>query len=109
MSKRMLADVLWEAANLHLPSDDCWDLNVYSCNAALSAEFGKLPMKTVGNAREIVRDGSVTDRFLKRLGCSTLNQRGAFLAYREGPSRQGVRYLWLLLAMHVAADEGITV
>lgn len=46
------------------------------------------------------------DRFLRDLGCET----GTVMSwFKVGPERQGVRFLWLLLAMHAAADEGLTV
>jgi hypothetical protein len=46
--------------------------------------------------------------FLESLGCKTMSDK-CFSFIPEGEQRQGVRYMWLLLAMHVAEDEGITV
>lgn len=97
MAKRMLADVLWEAANRRL-SVDQWDTGEeyeYSCWAA----------DRVAGEAGANRHGVTA--FLRSLGCDT----GAVQKFDtpHGEARQGVRYMWLLLAMHVAADEGLTV
>jgi hypothetical protein len=97
--KRMLADVLWDAANKHLSANN--ELNYqeqrdyFSC---VAVEFSCGNFKTACTAKE----------FLQKLGCPT-DSAMQFLQFREGAQRQGIRYLWLLLAMHVAEEEGITV
>jgi hypothetical protein len=96
--KRMLADVLWEAAN-----DWLWD------GVADYGEFCGVEYSCAAVVRCIHPDP--TDdalSFLEELGCDTSS---AMLEFGEpmGPQRQGARYMWLLLAMHVAEDEGIEV
>jgi hypothetical protein len=91
VSRVALADVLWDAANEHLsPSAG------YSCFAFDRAcqEHG---LKAGPH--------SPADRFLLELGCDT----GPMNRFSGGIERQGVRYMWLLLAMHVAEDEGIVI
>jgi hypothetical protein len=90
--KRMLADVLWEAANLYLHH-----AGGYSCFALDRA------CKSAGAEAGV---NSPADKFLKELGCETGTVMKSF---PEGEVRQGIRYMWLLLAMHVAENEGITV
>lgn len=85
-----LADLLWDAANNHL-AIDCG----YSCFAVDCAA-----------QKAGLRSGPKTeyDNFLKQIGCET----GTVMSwFKKGTERQGVRYMWLLLAMHVAEDEGI--
>lgn len=94
MSKRMLADVLWEAANESLSVHGRGRLE-FSCLAALEV------------AKAGYGGGKVLE-LLTSLGCSCYDNRFTF-GQPRGPKRQGVRYMWLLLAMHVAEDEGITV
>lgn len=108
--KKKLADVLWEAANTCLPAHSSFDLASYSCNAALRAEFHGIPMKAAKDeiGQRVNRHGSVTHQFLNDLGC-TRSPLGGFGKHEPGEIRQGVRYMWLLLAMHVAEDEGIMV
>lgn len=102
MAKKALADVLWEAANLRL-----WDGRSeyhaaplgrwrFSCDAATARD------DLAPETRVVVK------KFLARLGCDT---EGLYLftEFPEGRARQGARYLWLLLAMHVAEDEGIEI
>lgn len=110
MKKRLLSEVLWEAANKWLTHDFQLVLCMYSCNAALAAEFGKVPMRTNrdGDTR-VYRGGSKTQKFLSELGCKLGGDDGQFIEFSEGERRQGVRYMWLLLAMHVAEDEGIEI
>lgn len=99
--KRMLADVLWEAANERLwDGGDDYDTAPYgqwrfSCDAATC------PLKHFAP--------DVKDRikvFLRSLGCDT-DSFDLFGEFAPGAKRQGVRYMWLLLAMHVAEDERI--
>lgn len=88
MKKVKLADVLWDAANKHLSPD-----SGYSCFAVWDA----------------IGDWMDTDEvhdFLMELGCRTGTVMNEFPV---GPLRQGVRYMWLLLAMHVAEDENIEI
>lgn len=92
MTKRMLADLLWDAANNFLLED-----SGYSCFAVdLAAHSAGL--KSGPNTEY--------DRFLRALGCETGTVMKEF---QQGKERQGVRYVWLLLAMHVADDERIEV
>jgi hypothetical protein len=91
--KRMLADVLWEAANIWLSADGRTARNgphEYSCYA-VDAAAG--------------RDAGAATRFLKSLGCKP-SECGTTVWDCWG-DRQSIRYMWLLLAMHVAEDEGI--
>lgn len=95
--KVKLADVLWDAANECL-----WDgagpypparQDEYSCNAVNSAAMG-------------------ADKFLDSLGCPWVFAACPAWEWTKGATsktRQGVRYMWLLLAMHVAEDEGIEI
>jgi hypothetical protein len=103
--KVALADLLWTAANEHL-----WDergcapgreANEFSCHAVERAETGH-------DWNEMTQ----AVRFLYDLGCDfNYCDTAAWHWLLSKPSyrRQGVRYMWLLLAMHVAADEGIQI
>jgi hypothetical protein len=103
MKTRALADVLWDAANRWLlpqesePGDAPLE---YSCNAAQVAEAGRYRYGMFIN-----RDRSFAVKFLEELGCDT--SCGSLFMQQRDP--QGVRYMWLLLAMHVAEDEGIRI
>lgn len=106
MTKRMLADVLWEAANLHLREVyDGHDRNhnykrdAFSCNAV---------GLSLGKGRHYVFNIGVST-FLESLGCNGSPRQIASISQMTNgmPELQGVRYMWLLLAMHVAEDEGI--
>jgi hypothetical protein len=111
--KRMLADVLWEAANKHLcvigGGSDC-DPSVaerylmrYSCNAIFRA-LGLKPRYLSDDVFQLPR--SVV-AFLISMGCDPdMETYFKGMAHAE---QQGIRYMWLLLAMHVAEDEGIEV
>jgi hypothetical protein len=110
MKKVKLADVLWEAANNLLwdgsepnPRDGC----EWSCNAALAAEMGARfhYEYAIGNV-ENFRHQSEATRYLAQLGADP--HVAAALGGNE-EQRQGVRYMWLLLAMHVAEDEDIEI
>lgn len=94
MKKIALADVLWKAANEHLSYPGTGGLS-FSCWAAESAAYTSR-----------VYHGDVVG-FLEDLGCDSHSAQ--FGNYQLGNHRQGVRYMWLLLAMHVAQDEGIMV
>lgn len=91
MKKRMLADVLWDAANVWLSNTqnsmfEGGPQRYLTCNAV---------------AKEALS-------FMRELGCPT-SSPDAFSEFAQGHKRQGVRYMWLLLAMHVAEDEGIEI
>lgn len=110
MTKRMLADVLWEAANERLLNRrSSWEEPTleYSCNAAIAAERGpKFERPDIRGYHQ----GKVSCRaadFLAELGCDPGSANG----FHGVPTHlvQGARYMWLLLAMHVAEDEGIEV
>jgi hypothetical protein len=89
--KVALADVLLDAANL---VDDISGYSCFSVDCAASAHGLKSGPRTE------------YDRFLKKLGCDT----GTVMSwFPTGHERQGVRYMWLLLAAHVAEDEGIQI
>lgn len=111
---RLLADVLWEAANKrlradnengHLDDDDVgmggvYTLSSYSCNAAEIAE---------SQDAYHGRCNAETTAFLKELGVEAYAYRGLREEFPDGAERQGVRYMWLLLAMHVAEDECVEI
>lgn len=98
--KVKLADVLWEAANDRLSPRNSWNpakgVDYYTCNAV------RLACARIGADRI----GALN--FIGELGCPIYSS-SAFIQFTEGPVRQGVRYMWLLLAMHVAEDEGIEI
>lgn len=98
-----LADVLWEAANKHLNNGLGYGPDFdFSCEAvaeALKIEWDDWP--------KFLRTHPAI-RFLRDLGCKCGSGR-LFEGYDNAEQRQGVRYMWLLLAMHVAEDEGIEV
>jgi hypothetical protein len=98
MGKKVkLADVLWRAANMNL-SDSNEDGSTsfeYSCWAVSEA------------ALQSRCSDYAAIRFLESLGCNTSMVHG--FGATPGGERQGVRYMWLLLAMHVAEDEGIEI
>lgn len=115
MTKVALADVLWDAANTRL-----WDgvedfyraadvvpldspgvrHHAYSCDAVAAEVLCAIPSIPYGS--------SIVRTFLCGCGCQVYST-GAFSDEPEGERRQGVRYMWLLLAMHVAEDEGIEI
>lgn len=101
--KRALAEILWEAANKFLwaggKSRKPYQDNE-SCFAAKSAAMRPDDEWVCGTQVAPMP-------FLLSLGCEYYGE--PFNAFREGPERQGVRYMWLLLAMHVAEDEGIEI
>jgi hypothetical protein len=101
--KVALADVLWTAANKWLLTRNSHDGEPpleYSCNAAQVAEAGRYKHHMFLN-----REGSFAVKFLEELGCNT----GCATVFSGQHDVQGVRYMWLLLAMHVAEDEGIQI
>jgi hypothetical protein len=99
--KRMMADVLWEAANLFLAASPremaTKNQELYSCPCVALAANGTAFLTS--NVRD----------FLESLGCDTYSASLFHSAWKHTEKSQGVRYMWLLLAMHVAEDEGITV
>lgn len=92
MSKRMLADVLWTAANERLVYDE------FSCIAAKIAYFNAV------NGDYSATWDDPACQFLYSLGCDPHQTY-----FEDSADPRGDRYMWLLLAMHVAEDEGITV
>lgn len=95
--KVALSEILWEAANKFLDptTRDFWKSS-YSCNA----------VKDCCNARCISTWAAID--FLVDLGVDPWHDKYTF-GTRSPERRQGIRYMWLLLAMHVAEDEGIMV
>jgi hypothetical protein len=102
--KQKLADVLWVAANEYLSTeaDRTFKKRTHTCESVAMA-LGILWERTWPQTQ---RQPALM--FLRQLGCKT-GACTAFSDYEAGPERQGVRYMWLLLAMHVAEDEGIEV
>lgn len=101
--KRALADVLWDAANKHL-SVDQWDTRTSAEYSCWAVEHALGLVHTVTKPRAPYLDAL---EFLQKLGCRVSEE--ATFSVTRGGKRQGVRYMWLLIAMHVAADEGIEV
>lgn len=105
MTKRMLADVFWMAANRHLSASGVshgrgkyW-ASVFSCCAVADAAFA-LP--------DNLDAWAVANKFLRSLGCPTTSEIQTF-GTKDPKERQQRRYMWLLLAMHAAEDEGIEI
>lgn len=97
-----LADVLWTAANEQLSDGDgSWGGHLDFTCCAIGAALG---MDYITEWQSVKQHRAV--RFLAELGCPT-GSLNAFNEFSLGEIRQGVRYMWLLLAMHVAEDEGI--
>jgi hypothetical protein len=97
MAKRMLADVLWEAANKYLSPTEAEPRGTteFTCIAANRAA-----------------DPSHMSRFAGDWLVALSGHRASVTAFQlieNDEERQGVRYMWLLLAMHVAEDEGIEI
>lgn len=109
MAKRMMADVLWEAANKRLRPDSYWNTfqSAATCCAAFWAERG-CEWHGEYTCWERAANASKSVQFLRSLGCEVASD-DQFDRFGHGEERQGVRYMWLLLAMHVAEDEGLTV
>ena len=107
--KRLLADVLWEAANEVLSPRDSYGWNGFSCCAvALAARANGAG----DDYEKVLRHKAL--KFLARLGCVVDSmdspfEESPFEEFPRGEVRQGVRHMWLLLAMHAAEDEQITV
>lgn len=102
----MLADVLWEAANVFLfpPSFDDASPHQWSpsCCAVMQAISPRWASRQEGLHKLAKKMPAF--KFLAQLGCDTHN-----FAMRDQKDPQGARYMWLLLAMHVAEDEGIEI
>jgi hypothetical protein len=111
MSKKIkLADVLWDAANEHLCENGGgpdWEKGRrrmrYSCNAI----FRSLGLRPDYGGDGIFRLPQSVVLFLLSLGCDPDGE--TYFLDLEYPEQQGVRYMWLLLAMHVAEDENIEI
>jgi hypothetical protein len=104
-SKRALADVLWEAANVWLcPPDEVmsrfrqWSPSCCAVAEAIGLRWGACSLHEAA-------EGNPVFEFLRSLGCTTHSHK----QLPDMADLQGVRYMWLLLAMHVAEDEGLTV
>jgi hypothetical protein len=102
--KRMLADVLWEAANRWLSPTGSSGRNDFTCYAVAYASKTWDDVFGPDDWYEVKALPAI--EFLRQLGCKP-DSLSAFKRASEGEERQGVRYMWLLLAMHVAEDEGI--
>jgi hypothetical protein len=101
MAKKVaLADVLWEAANEHLDSgDDDENFNSrFTCDAVRHASGSYNNMNLV--LPILYGFGLPSDADARY---------DLFEHFEKGEQRQGVRYMWLLLAMHVAQDERIQI
>lgn len=98
MAKRMLADVLREAADVHLATNRFARGEEFSCHAMYRALHGPRWRKRRGF-------NTVAQTFLWSLGCDLGADGFGGLVDDE----QGTRYMWLHLAAHVAEDEGIEV
>lgn len=91
-----ISDVLWEAANVHLSSDDISHpekkTNRYSCDAIVdSAGFG-------------TKSHDQTKAFISYLGVRIFG-RFEFSEFLEGNDRQQARYNWLMFAHQIALEE----
>ena len=98
MTKRLLADVLWRAANERL-----WDGRGDYSHREYVWRFS---CDAVGCDGVTLMERRSAFNLLQELGCCT-GSLDLFSEFADGKKRQGVRYMWLLLAMHVAEDEGI--
>jgi hypothetical protein len=96
---------LWNAANLHLASPEevdngvyDYDKSSYTCDA-ISKAMRRLDEE----------ENASVDAFLYSLGFPKNGKGMCSLFYTDsddGDCRQGVRYMWLLLAFSAAEDEG---
>jgi hypothetical protein len=105
--KVALADVPWTAANkwLHPTCTRAWGFETdgrpaWSCHDIQAALTGRAPKYSFDTSQV----GRAWD-FVRALGCDCGPHRWP----QRDEGLQGVRYMWLLLAMHVAEDEGIMV
>ena len=91
--KRPLADVLWEAANVHLADDQGQTMEELFICFSIERVEGRFK----GPARRwYENDFGVPYHYIQTI------PRGV-------KGHQGIRYMLLLLAMHVAEDEGVMV
>lgn len=111
--ERPMGDVLREAANVHLAALTKWSTTrkpIHSCNAALRAEdtekYDRAAKPQSGTSIRALRQNAATDKFLRSLGCNS--RESLFEEFKPGPERQGVRFMWLLLAACMADDLDIT-
>lgn len=111
MKKVFIADILWSAANEYLNdypgnhhlSDYCGDItSQYSCDAIDSAICVVAITSTECN---FIGDG--IKWFLESLGFPQIGSGFHVFNHVDTEERQGVRYMWLLLAMEVAQDENL--
>lgn len=103
MSKRLLADVLWEAANRLSPVRTIGGENQFTCTTVARVELGSFDLPRQWEEK------SEGVQFMRKLGCPEVAVSNPAWQDFDGDVIQGVRYMWLLLAMHVAEDEGLTV
>lgn len=103
MKKVPLADVLWEAANRQLNPVGDGDGGIYDTSYSCVAVWSELCRAGI-----VHREFNPVWEFLDSLGCKSSSSALRLNAPR-GEKRQGNRYMWLLLAMHVAEDEKIMV
>lgn len=101
-----LADVLWEAANVHLHTGSSKRGGLgysFSCHAVEIALNGKLPSLFTLDTDAPYEPWP----FMRELGCG--QSVDVLHSFKSMEEEQGVRYLFLLLAMHVAQDEQIMI
>lgn len=103
MKTRALSEILWEAANEHLSCDSSidfrgWDESHFTCDAI------RYSVGVYDAARRVIR---ILETF--GLPSDAYDRDDIFGEFDAGEERQGVRYMWLLLAMQAAEDEGIRV
>lgn len=101
-----LADVFWKAANEHLsvgPSTPL--LSQYTC-VAVSAAIYSIDQRGLVSLRLAAMKKA--EDYMKALGCETGRMNYTF-GTKHIAERQQRRYMWLLIAMHAAEDEGIEV
>ena len=77
-------------------------------SSPLAAADGVVVETVLGHGLFVVNIAAVEDDRCREQLLHQFEVRRAELG-PLGQDRQGVRYMWLLLAMHVAEDEGITV
>lgn len=108
--KIYFADILLSAANDFLydgvtdPEEVVGDYYVYSCDAISNANYKTIP----GHVSEVLCDLSLHCLKLALFGLGADTTTAEDLFYDCGPleeDRQGARYMWLIFAAMVAAEE----
>ncbi len=105
MTKRALADVLWEAACNLNPVRQMFGDNQFTCVEVARAEL-QLTADYLMQHPQV--DASKAVEFMRELGC-TRNAGDVWGDVARSTQVQGVRFMWLLLAACVAEDEGIEI